>query len=638
MGRKIWIDFETRSGKNLPDVGAVPYINDPQFGIVMMGWAIDDAPARLWLPEMRIGLPFIIKPEDDLYAFNAGTFDARVWNWGRSRHHFPEVGLSQWVDVMALCGRHTYPQGLDFVGKVLKVKTQKDARGKALIKKICKPPFKYTPEELTAFKVYCLDDIETMRDVVKKLPADHLTPEEQAIWIMTQEVNNEGLPVDVGMVRRVTQVLDFAFKKMEKRLALITGQEVTTINQRQRIIGWCADHGVHVENMQKEYLEDLMGSARAETFPPEVREVLKMRLDFSSAAVKKFYKILEMAHNGRIYDNLIYYKANTGRWAGSGFQAHNMVRDSIDDPEPIIQSFRDTTVLERDVVAEAKTLVRPSITAPEGRVLGVADYHSIENVLLAWASGSEDLIELHRRGLDEYKDFATQVFNIDYADVTKEQRGFCKPPVLGAGYGLGGKGLQGYGETLGVSFTRDEADSLIGIYRSSRPKIVNFWYGLRDAAILAVQNPGRVFTYRMCQFKVIKDRTGVVWLTLRLPSNRTLLYNKPLLVEGKFGLEVTHMGIDSYTRQWKRKKVTPGRFTENVIQAIARDIMAKGMMELRKEGYRVLLSIHDEAICELDEQQADIQEMCEVMCRLPEWAEGLPLRAEGELLRRYRKI
>lgn len=638
--RKILVDFETRSEVPI-EYGIPNYLSGKHAAILMMGWKIDDGPTKLWLPDRHVSLPFIIKPEDKLYAFNAGTFDSRVWNTLGPRHGFPRVDLSQWIDVMAICGRYTYPQRLAFAGEVLRLKVEKDRRGKELIKKICVPPFKFTPKEWTEFCSYCKDDVTSMSYLIKALPADQLTPQEQEIWILTQEINREGLPVDVALAKRVVEVINHFKKKLIRQLKDMTDGEITTINQVARIKSYCADRSVHLDSLNKQVLEPFLGSARADTLPKDVRALLQMRLDFGSSAIAKFNKVIEMTHRGRIHDNLIYYKANTGRWAGAQFQAHNLPRAanaSATEDEAVIQKFYDTTILRENPIQAAKTLVRPVIKAPPGKVLGVADYHSIENVGLAWVAGAEHLLELHRRGLDEYIDFATQVYPIAYEDVTDDQRRFCKPPVLGAGYGLGGTGLCTYAEGMGIHMEPHEGDALISIYRQTRPEIPQLWYGLRDAAILAVQHPGRKYTYRMCAFRTVRDRNGIRWLTLRLPSGRTLVYNSPELKDDKFGLVVTHLGINSYTKKWSRKKITPGRFTENVVQAISRDIMAHGMLRLREEGYKIILSVHDEAICEIDEQQADIDDMCKVMCRLPAWAEGFPLRASGKLLGRYRKI
>lgn len=640
MGRDIYIDFETRSEVPI-DFGIPNYLNGKDAAILMMGWAIDNGPVQLWLPRPGLSLPFMVGEEDRIHAFNAGSFDYRVWHWLGPKHFFPPVPLERWRDVMALCGRHTYPQSLDEVGRVLKLKIEKDARGKSLIKKICKPPYTYTQREWEEFKSYCLDDVKAMRHLVKALPADTLTPDEQEIWLLTQQVNYEGLPVDIKLAKRIVEVLEFANKRINKNISDLTGGEITAVTQVARIKTYCKERGCEYDTLGKDFLTEYLGSAHAESLPQDVRELLQMRLDFASSAVAKFSKVLQMAYKGRIYDNLIYYKANTGRWAGSAFQAHNLIRDSNatpDEDERVMAAFYDASILKENPIQAAKTLVRPVISSPKGKCLGVADYHSIENVLLAWVAGAEDLLELHRRGLDEYIDFATQVFGIKYEEVTKEQRFFCKPPVLGAGYGLGPGGLQGYAAKMGLDFDLGECESLIHIYRTTRPSVPKLWWGLKDCALLAMRNPKRSYTYRGCTFKYIRDRNKTPWLTLRLPSNRTLLYNNPETREDKYGLIVTHMGIDSYTKKWKRKKVTPGRFTENVIQALARDLMANGMKKLREEGYRVLLSVHDEAICEIDEQQADITDMCEVMCRLPKWAEGLPLRAEGEIVKRYRKI
>lgn len=647
---KLWIDFETRSSRGIDD-GTMPYLHTPQSAIVLMSWAWEQDPVRIWIPDKHRVPPFKIKSDTEVYAHNI-QFDQRVWNiLGRTKHFFPYLPIEQCVDVMALMGRYTFPQALDQASKVLKLKLGKMAISKKLMKKICMPPFDYTDAEMQEFIRYCVRDTQAMREAVSILPKDRLAPSEQQIWLDTVWVNRNGVPIDIKAVNAITGIIDLAISRELKELPELTAGYVTTIGQTKRMREILLDDGIETENFDIHTVNQLLedhesavqgtdqGGARA--LPYRSLRLCQLRKKFASAAVKKFRRIQRGYFKGRMYDNLRYHGAGTGRWAGLGFQFHNQPRDTVEDPDAEIQKYYDGTAINQDPVNTAKALIRPSVRAGKGKILGVADYSSIENVLLNYTAGQWDVVENFAKGIDEYTDFATQLYpGLRYEEVTKDQRTFCKPGVLGAGYGLGGFGLVGYAEGMGVHLTGEEATVIIKTYRQNRREVVKFWYKLKDNAIAAIRNPGLDFTYNNCTYKGVKDRTGRPWLVLRLPSGRNVFYCEPEVREDKYGLVPTRMAINSYNKQWQRMKMTPGLLTENVIQALARDLMAHGIRNLREAGFLVIGHVHDEIICELDEEgaEAKFDEMVRLMTSLPKWAKGLPLRAEGELLRRYKKL
>ena len=116
---KIDLDFETRSRKDLTKCGSLPYLLDKKADIVCLAYKVEEEKTELWIPKMPLPKFFEYLPECQLSAHNA-QFDMRVWNFiGSRKHRFNKTKLSQWNDIMAICGRFTYPQSLDEAGKVL---------------------------------------------------------------------------------------------------------------------------------------------------------------------------------------------------------------------------------------------------------------------------------------------------------------------------------------------------------------------------------------------------------------------------------------------------------------------------------------------------------------------------------------
>ena len=640
MKDRYFIDFETKSDLDITKVGAMKYIHTPHSDIVCMSWALNPPPygkgeASLWLPGGRV--PFHLNEECRVYSFNA-LFEYRVWNILGQKYNMGDLPLHIMVDVQALCARYTFPQKLDTAAKVLEVSRLKNPQGKKLMGLITQPPFKYTPEELHEFYAYCLRDTEAMIDVLNALPYDQLPEDEQAVWEETQRINIRGIPIDLPLVKRVWAVANHYRDQRVKTIPDMTGDKVRNVTQVAAVRSYCSEYGIHLDNLQKETVEDTLDR---DDLPYQVRDILSLRLELARTSVAKYQKLLEQVHRGRIYDNLRYHRASTGRWGGQGFQAHNLPRATVPNVEATIRAFYDLSILEGNVMYAASALIRSCIEAPEGFEFNVIDYKAIENRVIAWVAGEEQILELHRKGLDEYIDFAAQLFGVKYNDITKLQRAMGKTVVLGAGYNLGGVGLVKYAEGYGINITTQQGQVAINEYRRTHPKIKKMWYALRDGAIKAILHPGEVqyfHEYRGTKFLCQKDRTGREWLVLTLPSHRSLFYPDPEVTEDTFGLIPTHMGLNSKNHQWQRLKLIPGRITENIVQALARDILAFAKTTLSQNGYEVILSVHDEVVIEVPDHTDQLENIEKVMCVNPPWCPDLPLDAEGVVTRRYYKI
>lgn len=635
----IWlIDFETRSDLDLPSVGTERYLHTTNSDIVCMSWwNPQHHTAKIWLP----GLEFPIKsigPKDRVYAFNI-QFDERVWNYiGTEKYGFPFLPLDNCIDVMALCGRYGLPQKLSDVGKALNLRVQKMPIANKLMKKICSPPFEYTQAEFKEFLRYCIDDTNTMRELLFTLPAQYLDPYIEKVWRTVVKINRTGLPIDIGSVAMINARVRAAKEQAHKELAAFTDGVITTADQVQRIKQWARDYGVEMPDISASTVVEYL----SKDIPPEVRYVLEVRSKFGKAAVSKYSTLLSNVYKGRIYDNLRFFGGHTMRCAGLGFQAHNLYRgDKKVDMDAEIERIRNVTT--PDIIGSARDCVRGMIKAPEGKILYIGDYKSIENVLLAFVAGEVRTLNLYREGKDEYRDFATGWFNIKYEDVTKDQRSFCKPPVLGCGYGLGPGTLIGYAEGYGVDLEYDTAQQMVNLWRSQHPMVVRFWYKVSAAVTAAIKYKGQTFSYLSISCKVVKDRKGTEWLTIELPDGRKMFYYQPEIRKGKYdNLSPHYLTWVKNRMQWK--ELTPGLTTENIIQSLGASILFHGKMKLLDAGFMVILSVHDEVLIELNKDKIWSREVetekriHQLACDLPFWAKGLPLSMEGEFSERYKKI
>jgi DNA polymerase len=180
---------------------------------------------------------------------------------------------------------------------------------------------------------------------------------------------------------------------------------------------------------------------------------------------------------------------------------------------------------------------------------------------------------------------------------------------------------------------------VVQTYRTTNGRIVTLWRNLEDAALRALQRPGLTVPAAggRARFRIKSD-----FLWLILPSGRPLAYAKPRIEDretpwGELRPQVTYLGVNSITRAWERQSAYGGKWTENLVQAIARDLLAAAMLRLEQAGYRIVLSVHDEIIAEVPAGAGSIQEFEDIMCQLPGWAKGCPVAAEGWRGLRYRK-
>ena len=643
---KIVVDFETYSPESI-DSGSVKYTMHKEADIICMAYKINDLPVLIWVPDGGRGCPEIFKnPDIVVYAHNA-LFDYLVWhNIGIGKYGFPELPLERWRDTMALANRYTLPNTLEKVGEVLGLDVQKDKRGKMLIKRICVPN-KYgtrprlnedfTYVEYADFLHYAKTDVESTYALMNALPSDYLTSREQRYWELTQRMNLRGLPMDVECADKILGYIEYYAEEMMRQVPEITDGKVEKVTQVKQVVSWINTQGIKITNLQANTVEKLLEAE----LPGDVRRILELRQQLGRSSTAKYRKIKELEYDGRVYNNLQYHGANTGRWTGRGFQLQNLPRATVEDPLGCISAFNNGLTVSEPITV-AKALIRSMIRAEEGYQLIVSDYKSIENRLLVWVAGDSRALNLFQHGKDQYIDMASYLYKKEPNDITKAERQIGKIVILGCGYGMGPKRFLEVAQQWGIPMTKEQAQIAIDAYREKYPEVRKLWHRLKACAQNAILNENKLYSYNDCTFGVKRDKTDRPWLRLKLPSGRNLYYMEPFIKESDYGPCPAHMGINPY-KVWGEYLLTPARITENVIQGLARDVMAQGLLNIQDYMIDVTLigTVHDEAIGEIYEKWLEPNTLWKFntyLCRMPSWASGLPLEAEGYIAKRYKKV
>jgi DNA polymerase len=289
--------------------------------------------------------------------------------------------------------------------------------------------------------------------------------------------------------------------------------------------------------------------------------------------------------------------------------------------------FAAMELLYDSVLGVLSELIRTAFIPKSGRKFIVADFVSIEAVVLAWLAGEAWTLDAYAAKRDLYIENAEIMFGVPKESVDKALRQKSKIAVLACGYGGSVGALKAFG-ALEMGLKEEELKSLVDAWRAANPKIVRFWWEADSAAKTAVRDRTAVKTHGL-RFSC---ESGMLFITL--PSGRRLAYVKPRIGLNRFGSEcVTYEGIGA-TKKWERMESFPGRWAENITQAVARDILYHALSTLRHCD--IVMHCHDEIVIEANRRMS-VEAVCEQMSRVPPWAEGLPLRADGFECAYYQK-
>lgn len=541
----ITLDKETKSYADLPKVGAWAYSEDLTTDVICSCWGIDDQPIQEWWPEQyhKHGEPqgdtdelfYAIRHGELIEAHNV-AFERSIWQNIMGPHYgWPLPKPEQWRDTMAVACYYALPAKLEKLAHVLGFQG-KDPEGGRLITKYSKLYLKTAKKDIPKndflkFVEYCKQDVrieQSVSDFLGDLPKRELEA-----FLADQRMNMRGLYLDIEGIEAATRVMDQRSEQLRREFRKITGLNPT---QRDKVMGWFEDNGLKLDNMQADYLEDLLENPPMEGSPVgdlgqgELRRAIEIRLAINKASTKKLDAMSrQRGKDKRARFQVRYHGALTGRPTGSGFQPLNLNRGYEDvEPEQLVRDimYEDARWLDSiygsatDAIAKAS---RHWIMAEPGNRILAGDFVSIEAVILACLAGEEWKIEAFKQGVKIYEHMADKIYNFDPGTVTKETHPQERQD------GKTGELAFGYQGALGAWLKFDNSgrhsdERIIEIcksWRKEHPSIVKFWYGLQDAAIEAVLSDKET-SYRQIGFEVVDE-----WLTMILPNGKRLWYWKP---------------------------------------------------------------------------------------------------------------
>jgi DNA polymerase len=382
-----------------------------------------------------------------------------------------------------------------------------------------------------------------------------------------------------------------------------------------------------------------------EAGPGLVSDVLALRQQAAKTSVKKYVKMQQTVNkDGRVRGLFQFYGANrTGRWAGRLVQLQNLPQNHIENIELAKElftegSFQDLQMFYGDQVSQSLSeLIRTSFIAPDDKLFAVADFSAIEARVIAWLAGEDWRLRVFQTHGKIYEASAASMFNVDFDSITKDSELRVKGKI--AELALGYQGSIGALKAMGaesMGLIEEEMAVIVKRWRRANPKIVKLWKLVEQGALRALGQVNR--EVRMYKGILTFNYDGR-YLTIQLPSKRKLFYVSPKIITNKFGLKaIQYMGVND-KNQWGKVDSYGGKLTENIVQAIARDLLMYSLKLAQRDGFKIVLHVHDEMVAEVDEHKAqdELDRMIDIMRVLPKWAKGLPIDADGFVSKFYRK-
>lgn len=678
---RMFFDIETRSTVDLRRTGQYVYAADPSTEILMLAWALDNEPVRVWLPVRGEEIPddlaaCLADPAVTLVAHNA-AFERVVCTSQAGR----KIGLPvqamrdmrRWNCTAARAACMGLPRTLDGAGRALNLDVEKDRDGHALMMRMCKPRASLADgtvtwwedaERMGRLAAYCRQDVEVERLIDRKLP--DLPPAEHATWLLTEAMNDTGVTIDEALLLRVAMLIEDGERALNAEIAEATGGAVRRVTDHAALTRWLTAQGIDdaaETGVGKAAIAAMLDNPELD---PTVRQVLVWRQEGGKSSAAKYRSLmLRMSDDRRIRGALVYCgAAATGRWSSRGAQLQNLPRGgALADPAAAIRDLADGATLDEigfmhgPPLVVASELLRPTFVAAPGHWLARGDYSQIEARVLAWLAGQANILDAFRAfdagtGPDLYKITAAGIYGVSVGEVTKEQRQIGKVAALALGY-QGGKGaFLAMAKAYGVRVSEERAEEIKTAWRAANPMIAStgkdappgFWRQLESAAADCMARPAGAM-YLVGPHGISFRRNNSA-MALRLPSGRSLVYWNPKLaqIETPWGMKwaVKYRAEDAVTKRWTEFAAYGGLWTENVVQATARELMADSLIRCASAGLRPILTVHDEAICEVSRERfpraAQAAEAVEaVMREAPVWAAGLPVAADASADARYVK-
>lgn len=647
--KKLSCDIETFSDVDLIRCGVYKYADSPNFEMLLFAYAVDDGDVHII--DIAGGEEL---PEEIIQVIKSDTvvktaYNAQFERVCLSRYlKLPEgeyLNPQSWYCTAVQAAELALPLSLADVGSVLGLERQKMTEGKELIKYFCVPckPTKsngnrtrnrpcHDINKWETFKKYCMRDVDVERQIADKLKMYPISDEEHRLYVLDQIINDRGVLVDCELAKQAVKLNSIQSAVAVEQAYMITGLE--NPNSVTQLKQWLKENGVEIESLSKKAVKSL-----ADETDGDVSKMLKLRLLMAKTSVKKYEAVIRsVCSDNRVHGMMRFCGANrTGRWSGNILQPQNLPQNHLPDltlARDIVKDgdFEMLDMMFGNVPNVLSELIRTVLIPKPNHRFIVADFSAIEARVLAWIAGEQWRIDTFKNGGDIYCASASKMFKVpvEKNGVNGELRQKGKISELACGYGGSVGALKNMGAVeMGVQ--ENELQGLINDWRNANPHIVRFWYEVGNAAMKAIKEKTTVPLGKL----VFAYERGILFI--RLPSGRRLSYIKPRIGTNRFGGDsITYMGINS-AKKWDRLETFGGKLTENIVQGTARDLLANALINAANAGYDTVFHVHDEIICEVPNGYGSVDELCMLMCIKPEWADGLPLNADGFECEYYKK-
>ena len=639
--RVLSIDLETFSDVDLSTSGVYRYV-EGDFHILLFAYAFDDEDVQI--VDLACGEELPQAVTDAIFDDNIikAAWNAQFERTCLSQYFNTRLSPDSWQCSMVWAASLSLPLKLKAAAEVLKTGEQKDDAGERLIRYFsipCKPTKtnggrtrnlpEHAPEDWERFKSYCLQDVRTERDIRRKLEQFPMKESEWDYYHMDQRINDRGVRIDRKLVEQAITCDLMLSEEMTKKAYALTGLE--NPNSVSQLKSWLEERGITVESLGKKDVSALISDLDKHSIDSEALEMMKLRLQMAKSSVKKYQAADRyICKDGRAHGLFQFSGANrTQRWAGRGIQLQNLPQNHISTLEEarelvrmgcfdMVESIYGNTP---DILSQ---LIRTMLIPKEGCQFIIADFSAIEARVLAWLAGEQWRLDAFQNGADIYCASATQMFGVPVVKhgINGELRQKGKVAELACGYGGAAGALISMG-ALDMGLKEDELPDIIESWRTSNPKIVQFWWDVEKAAIDTLKDHQERSVSRVS----FSFSANTLWITL--PSNRRLAYIKPRLQPNRFGrMAITYEGLNA-ANKWSRGETYSGKLVENITQATARDLLAEAMWRMEQAGLDIVAHVHDEVILEVPESRVTVEDVTALMNQNPSWADGLPLSSAG---------
>ena len=637
----LWVDFETRSACDLKTAGVYNYAQDPSTDVLCMSYAFDNEDVQTWVPLQKF--PERVRNHTGLiYAHNA-AFERLIF-WYVLQIDFK---LEQFYCTATQARANCAPGSLEDVGRFAGASMKKDHRGNQLIRLMCIPPFKNTPELMAEMIQYCEQDVRAMRAV--SLAMRPLSTEELADYHVNERINDRGVMVDVPLCHAAVKFASEELIEIEQIVAEVTEGAITSVRSPkmrewvlERVGEQAKELMVVYKDGEKKYSIDktvranLLAMENADEVPPIVAEVIQCADDLWASSVAKFSRLAGLAdvEDQRVRGAFVFAGGSaTGRASSYGAQVHNFTRKCAGLPEDVrtamVRGHSIVPKFGKRVTDVLKGMLRPALIPAKGKSLVVADWAAVEARVNPWLSNrGERKLEIFARGDDVYVINASATFHVPVDQVTKDQRQIGKVQELACGFAGGVGAFAAMGRAYGIHLPESDAKRMVDAWRRANPWSVPYWQALEEAYTRSMRNKGYEFSAGRVTYMFDGQH---LWYAL--PSGRVLCYPYARLDNDGVSYAKAAWKPAADAKEWPRARLWKGLACENITQAVANDLLRHALRQLDD----VVLHVHDEIVIETDRAEETAARLKEVMCSPPAWAEGLPLDAEVAIMSRYGK-